>query len=47
MAHILLVEDEEQLRSMLRFVLERAGLGVEEAVTGKKLSRSIVAVQPI
>ena len=40
MAHILLVEDEEQLRSMLRFVLESAGHEVEEAGNGKEAIES-------
>ena len=31
MANILLVEDEEQLRSMLRVILESAGHEVQEA----------------
>lgn len=40
MAKILLVEDEEQLRSMLRFVLEDAGHEVEEAGNGKEAEDS-------
>ena len=40
MAQILLVEDEEQLRSMLRIVLEDAGHEVEEAGNGKEAEDS-------
>jgi CheY-like chemotaxis protein len=36
MANILLVEDEEQLRSMLRIVLKSAGHAVEEAGNGRE-----------
>jgi DNA-binding NtrC family response regulator len=36
MAKILLVDDEEQLRSMLKIVLEDAGHEVEEAGNGKE-----------
>lgn len=36
MANILLVDDEEQLRSILRIVLESAGHDVEEAGNGEE-----------
>lgn len=35
MTNILLVEDEDQLRSMLRIVLENSGYRVQEAANGK------------
>jgi CheY-like chemotaxis protein len=40
MANILLVDDEEQLRSILRIVLESAGHEVEEAGNGKEAVES-------
>ena len=40
MANILLVDDEEQLRSILRIVLESAGHDVEEAGNGKEAVES-------
>jgi CheY-like chemotaxis protein len=40
MAKILLVDDEKQLRSMLRIALESAGHEVEEAVDGKEAIES-------
>jgi CheY-like chemotaxis protein len=40
MANILLVDDEEQLRSILRIVLESAGHQVEEAGNGKEAVES-------
>lgn len=36
MATILLVEDDEQMRSMLKIVLERAGYAVQVAKNGKE-----------
>ena len=42
MARILLVEDEEQLRSMLKIVLEGAGHTVQEAGDGKEALESYV-----
>ena len=42
MANILLVEDEEQLRSMLKIVLEGAGHTVQEAGDGKEALESYV-----
>jgi DNA-binding response OmpR family regulator len=45
MANILLVEDEEQLRSMLREVLQSAGHEVREAENGK-IALNIFAAQP-
>jgi CheY-like chemotaxis protein len=40
MADILLVDDEEQLRELLRFVLEDAGHSVREAVDGNEALES-------
>jgi len=45
MANILLVEDEEQLRSMLREVLQSAGHEVREAENGK-IALNAFAAQP-
>ena len=42
MANILLVEDEEQLRSLLKIVLESAGHTVQEAGDGKEALESYV-----
>ena len=42
MANILLVDDEEQLRSILRIVLESAGHTVQEAGDGKEALESYV-----
>ena len=42
MANILLVEDEEQLRSMLKIVLESAGHTVQEAGDGKEALESYI-----
>ena len=42
MANILLVEDEEQLRSMLKIVLESAGHTVQEAGDGREALDSYV-----
>ena len=42
MANILLVEDEEQLRSMLKIVLENAGHTVHEAGDGKEALESYI-----
>ncbi len=36
MPHILIVDDEEQLRTILRLVLEDAGYAVREAINGKE-----------
>ncbi|HEV7681333.1 MAG TPA: response regulator [Pyrinomonadaceae bacterium] len=46
MANILLVDDEEQLRSMLRVVLEEAGHVVQEASDGQKALESFKNQQP-
>lgn len=45
MANILLVEDEDQLRAMLREVLESAGHAVREAKNGK-IASDIFALHP-
>jgi DNA-binding response OmpR family regulator len=45
-ANILLVDDEEQLRSMLRLVLEEAGHVVQEASDGQKALESFKNQQP-
>jgi DNA-binding response OmpR family regulator len=45
-ANILLVDDEEQLRSMLRVVLEEAGHVVQEASDGQKALESFKNQQP-
>jgi DNA-binding response OmpR family regulator len=45
-ANILLVDDEEQLRSMLRLVLEEAGHAVQEASDGQKAVESFKNQQP-
>lgn len=46
MANILLVDDEEQLRSVLRLVLEEAGHVVQEASDGQKALESFKNKQP-
>lgn len=40
MARVLLVEDDAQVRLMLRMTLERAGYEIEEACDGKQAVRS-------
>ena len=47
MTSILLVDDDEQLRTMLSVVLRRAGYEVQVAIDGIEAGNSYRSLQPI
>ena len=47
MARVLVVEDDQQVRMMLRMTLERAGYEIDEAQTAGWRCRSMRLIPPI